>query len=59
MALYQRNFNLVAGLLALLLIGGGLQAWSMSRGINLRLSELREVVAQCRRRPARAGAVQR
>ena len=45
-ALYQRNFNLVAGLLALLLIGGGLQAWSMSRGINLRLSELREVVAR-------------
>ena len=30
----------------MLLIGGGLQAWSMSRGINLRLSELREVVAR-------------
>ena len=46
LALYQRNFNLVAGLLALLLIGGGLQAWMMSRGINLRLTELREVVAR-------------
>ena len=44
--LYERNFNLASGLLALLLIGGGLQAWSMSRGINLRLSELREVVAR-------------
>ena len=46
LALYQRNFNLVAGLLALLLIGGGIQAWMMSRGINLRLTELREVVAR-------------
>jgi methyl-accepting chemotaxis protein len=46
MALYESNFNLVVGLLALLLIGGGLQAWSMSRGINLRLSELRDVVAR-------------
>ncbi|WP_289532787.1 methyl-accepting chemotaxis protein [Pseudomonas sp. SO81] len=46
LALYQRNFNLVAGLLALLLIGGGIQAWTMSRGINLRLTELREVVAR-------------
>ncbi|WP_043312088.1 methyl-accepting chemotaxis protein [Pseudomonas sp. ML96] len=41
-----RSEYLVAGLLAFLLIGGGLQAWSMSRGINLRLSELREVVAR-------------
>jgi methyl-accepting chemotaxis protein len=46
LAMYQRNFNLVGGLLALLLIGGGIQAWVMSRGINLRLSELREVVAR-------------
>jgi len=45
-ALYRRNFNLVVGLLALLLIGGGVQAWLMSRGINLRLSELRDVVAR-------------
>ncbi|PYC29364.1 methyl-accepting chemotaxis protein [Pseudomonas alcaligenes] len=46
LALYQRNFALVSGLLAVLLLGGGLQAWLMSRGINLRLSELREVVAR-------------
>jgi len=46
LALYQRNFALVSGLLAVLLLGGGLQAWLMSRSINLRLSELREVVAR-------------
>ncbi|WP_443218223.1 methyl-accepting chemotaxis protein [Pseudomonas sp. Gutcm_11s] len=46
MALELRSEYIVAGLLAFLLIGGGLQAWNMSRGINLRLSELREVVAR-------------
>lgn len=46
LALYERNFALVSGLLAALLLGGGLQAWLLSRGINLRLSELREVVAR-------------
>ncbi|MEO4048020.1 methyl-accepting chemotaxis protein [Pseudomonas sp. CAU 1711] len=46
LALYERDFNLVAGLLLVLLIGGGLQAWSLSRTINLRLRELREVVAR-------------
>ena len=42
----RRNEYLVGGLLLALVLGGGLQAWSMSRGINLRLTELREVVAR-------------
>ncbi|WP_068828958.1 methyl-accepting chemotaxis protein [Pseudomonas sp. BMS12] len=45
-ALERRNEYLVGGLLLALLLGGGLQAWSMSRGINLRLTELREVVSR-------------
>lgn len=43
---YERDILLVGGLLLALLVGGGLQAWSMSRGINLRLTELRAVVAR-------------
>ncbi|MBC9252917.1 chemotaxis protein [Pseudomonas alcaligenes] len=46
LALYESNFALIAGLLLVILLGGGAQAWVMSRGINLRLSELRAVVAR-------------
>ncbi|QKE65066.1 methyl-accepting chemotaxis protein [Aquipseudomonas campi] len=46
LALYESNFTLISVLLLVILLGGGLQAWMMSRGINLRLTELREVVAR-------------
>ncbi len=46
LALEKRSEYLMIGTLLLLLVLGGAMAWTLSRGINLRLSELREVVAR-------------
>ncbi len=46
LALEKRSEYLVIATLLLLLVLGGAMAWTLSRGINLRLSELREVVAR-------------